>query len=75
MQCETLYNLHRKVNVLFSKKAKFCATNFRNLKNWSHNFSFLKKQEVHNWNKFYDVDCRPFHAASCGILCFLIKRI
>ncbi len=36
MQCETLYNLHRKVYFLFSKKAKFCAINFRNLKNWSH---------------------------------------
>jgi hypothetical protein len=34
---------------------------------------FFWKQKVHNWNKFYDVDCRVFHAASCGIFYFLIK--
>jgi hypothetical protein len=38
-------------------------------------FCFFWKQKAHNWNKFYDVDCRAFHAASCGIFCLLIKRI
>ena len=47
MQCETLYYLHRKVYFLFSKKAKSCAINFRNLKNLSHTNLVYSEDKKH----------------------------
>ena len=47
MQREALYNLHRKVYFscvrFVSKQTKFCAINFRNLKNWSHTILLFNK--------------------------------
>jgi hypothetical protein len=76
MQREKLYNLRNKAHfnyVIFIFKKR------KTLRDWFlqwqtlivQSFTFFCKQKSYNLNTLYCVDCRAFHAASCGIFCFL----
>jgi hypothetical protein len=60
------------VYFLFSKNSK---TLHDELLQWQklivQSFAFFLKQKFRNYNTLYYADCRAFHAASCGIFCFL----
>ncbi len=76
MQRQKFYNLQGKscfycVLFVFKKQQNFADELLQWQKLIVQSFAFFRKQKFHNYNTLYCVDCRAFHAASCGIFCFL----
>jgi len=75
MQHAKLYNLHTAtyfIAVLFALKIdKVWRDQILGIANIGYiKFPFSEN----NYNKLYCVDCRAFHAASCGIFCFSFDK-
>src|ERR1700722_292266 len=75
MEREKLYNLHKPaffIVALFAfKMDKIFSDQISTVRKLvAENFAFFEN----DYNKLYCVNCRAFHAASCGIFCFFCTK-